>query len=135
MKNILLVISVLTLFISCSDSSDKKGTLSRVTQPACGSSISSFWTTIYAFQVDNAEGYKFIVDDGTQVRTFETPVSRFNLRDLGAVQPNTTYTIRVDVLLNGSYVEGIKSCNISTTADADKQGNTALDLDAVKTQQ
>ena len=131
MKNILLVITALTLLISCSSNGsdyENSSPYSFVAEPECGSAISSFWTTIFARQVIGAQGYKFIVDDGTQVREFITPDSRFNLRDLGEVHANGSYTIRVDVLLDGSYVEGIESCTIYTTADATKQTNPALDV-------
>jgi len=102
---------------------------SRVIQPTCGSSISNFWTTIFAQQVIGAQGYKFVVTNDAQTREFITPNSRFSLRNLvGGAAPNTAYTIRVDVLYNSSYVQGTVLCTINTTPGATRQTSSALDI-------
>jgi hypothetical protein len=106
---------------------------SRVTSPSCGSSISNLWTTIYAQQVIGAQGYKFVVTNGAQTREYPTTNSRFSLQNLaGGAAPSTTYTIRVDVLYNSSYVVGLVTCDITTTAGATRSTTNALDIYEVK---
>jgi len=118
---------------ACSISTPATPGTSRVTSPSCGSSISSFYTTIYAQQVIGAQGYKFVVTNGAQTREYTTPNSRFNLRNLqGGAAPSTTYTIRVDVLYNASYVQGLVTCDITTTAGATRSTANALDIYEVK---
>jgi len=118
---------------ACSISTPATPGTSRVTSPSCGSSISSFYTTIYAQQVIGAQGYKFVVTNGAQTREYTTPNSRFNLRNLqGGAAPSTTYTIRVDVLYNASYVQGLVTCDITTTAGATRSTVNALDIYEVK---
>jgi hypothetical protein len=117
---------------ACSITTPATPGTSRVIQPTCGSSISSFWTTIFAQQVQGAQGYKFVVTDGAQTREFATPNPRFALRNLGTVLPSTAYTIRVDVLYNSSYVQGTVLCTISTTAGASRNTASALDIYEVK---
>ncbi len=102
---------------------------SRVIQPSCGSTINSFWRTIYAQQVLGAQGYKFVVTNGAQTREVIRPVSNFALAQLpGGAAQSTTYTIRVDVLYNSSYVEGTQLCTITTSGTATRQASAALDI-------
>ncbi|MFN9114090.1 MAG: T9SS type A sorting domain-containing protein [Bacteroidota bacterium] len=102
---------------------------SRVIQPSCGSTINNRWTTIYAQQVLGAQGYKFVVTNGAQTREIERPVSNFALQQLpGGAAANTTYTIRVDVLYNSSYVVGTQLCNITTSPAMTRQASAAVDI-------
>ncbi|WP_309640728.1 GEVED domain-containing protein [Flavobacterium sp.] len=117
---------------ACSITTPATPATSRVIAPSCGSSISSFWTTIFAQQVIGAQGYKFVVTDGAQTREFATPNPRFSLRNLGTVLANTAYTIRVDVLYNSSYVQGTVLCTITTTPGASRNTASALDIYEVK---
>jgi hypothetical protein len=71
-----------------------------IANPACGSTLTSIFTSIYCFQVPSASGYRFRVRNGaTVVGTVDRTVSRFSLADLGIsnIAFGTTYT--VDVLL------------------------------------
>jgi len=118
---------------ACSISTPATPGTSRVTSPSCGSSISNLWTTIYAQQVIGAQGYKFVVTNGAQTREYPTTNSRFSLQNLaGGAAPSTTYTIRVDVLYNSSYVVGLVTCDITTTAGATRSTTNALDIYEVK---
>jgi hypothetical protein len=102
---------------------------SRVIQPACGSTINALWTTIFAQQVTGAQGYRFVVTNGAQTRQFVTANSRLQLPQLaGGAAANTVYTIRVDVLNNGSYVLGTILCTITTSPTATRQTNTIIDI-------
>ena len=102
---------------------------SRVIQPACGTTISSLWTTIFAEQIIGAQGYRFVVTNGAQTRQFVTANPRFQLPQLpGGAAANTAYTIRVDVLYNGNYVLGTLLCTITTSPTATRQTDSALDI-------
>jgi hypothetical protein len=71
-----------------------------ISNPVCGSTLTSIFTTIYCFQVPSASGYRFRVRNGaTVVGVVDRTVSRFSLADLGVanIAFGTTYT--VDVLL------------------------------------
>lgn len=94
---------------------------SRVINPSCGVTINRKWTSIFAQQVIGAQGYKFVVtsDNPSTSREFVTPNSVFNLMNLpGGAESGVTYTIRVDVLYNGSYVQGTQTCNIRVSPSA-----------------
>ena len=114
---------------ACTISTPATPGLSRVIQPSCGSTINNRWTTIYAQQVLGAQGYKFVVTNGVQTREIERPVSNFALQQLaGGAAANTTYTIRVDVLYNSSYVVGTQLCTITTSPAMTRQTDVALDI-------
>jgi hypothetical protein len=118
---------------ACTINSPATPATSRVINPACGSTISNIWTTIYAQQVVGAQGYKFHVTNGAQTRDVITANPRFQLPQLpGGAAANTVYTIRVDVLYNASYVQGTQTCTITTSPTASRQTATALDIYDVK---
>jgi hypothetical protein len=106
---------------------------SRVTMPSCGSTINSLWTTVFAVQKTGAQGYKFVVNNGIQFREIITSSSSFNIHNIpGGPIPGTTYTIRVDVLYNNSYVEGRELCTLIVLPNAVRQTNTTVDIFTVK---
>ena len=106
---------------------------SRVIRPTCGTTINALWTTIFAQQIIGAQGYKFVVTNDAQTREYITANPRFQLPLLaGGAAANTTYTIRVDVLRNSSYVEGTVLCDITTSPTATRQTNTAFVIYEVK---
>ncbi len=106
---------------------------SRVTIPSCGSTTNSFWTTVFAVQTSGAQGYKFVVSNGIQFREIITSVSSFSIHSIpGGPIPGTTYTIRVDVLYNNSYVEGRELCTLIVLPNAVRQTNTTVDIFTVK---
>jgi hypothetical protein len=91
---------------------------SRIVSPLCGSTIASYWTTIYAQQITGAQGYRFEVSTGGQSYTFDSAVSRFNLRNVVGLPltVNTTYSIRVSVLYNAVYYDYGSECSVTTAA-------------------
>jgi hypothetical protein len=108
---------------------------SRVVNPACGSTITRLWTSIYAQQVIGAQGYKFVVTSTSPAtsRQYTTSNSVFSLQNLpGGAQPGVTYTIRVDVLYNSSYVQGTQTCDITVSPAATRQTATAINVFDVK---
>ncbi|NHM07664.1 T9SS type A sorting domain-containing protein [Flavobacterium sp. CYK-4] len=114
---------------ACSISTPATPGTSRVIQPTCGGTISTFWTTIFAQQVSGAQGYKFVVTNGAQTREYATANPRFALANLpGGAAANTAYTIRVDVLYNSSYVQGTQLCTLTTTPGASRQTDSAISI-------
>ncbi|MBS1533892.1 MAG: T9SS type A sorting domain-containing protein, partial [Bacteroidetes bacterium] len=108
---------------------------SRVVNPACGSTITRLWTSIYAQQVIGAQGYRFVVTSTSPAtsRVYTTPNSVFSLQNLpGGAQLGVTYTIRVDVLYNSSYVQGTQTCDITVSPAATRQTATAINVYDVK---
>jgi hypothetical protein len=117
----------------CSITAPAAPSSSRVISPACGSTINALWTTIFAQQIAGAQGYKFVVTNDSETREYITSNSRFSLMNLpGGAAANTDYTIRVDVLYNFSYVEGIQTCVISTSPTASRATHKAIDVFEVK---
>jgi hypothetical protein len=107
--------------------------VSRVTLPSCGSSTNNLWTTIYALQITGAQGYKFVVNNGIQFREIITAASSFSIHNIpGGPVLGTTYTIRVDVLYNNSYVPGRELCTLTILPIAVRQSAAAIDIYEVK---
>ncbi|MBS7788255.1 T9SS type A sorting domain-containing protein [Flavobacterium sp. CYK-55] len=105
----------------CTISTPPTPALSRVINPSCGATINRKWTSIFAQQVIGAQGYKFVVTstDPVSSREYITPNSVFSLMNLpGGATSGVTYTIRVDVLYNGSYVQGVQTCDITVSPSA-----------------
>jgi len=100
----------------------------------CGITINSFWTTLYAQQVAAAQGYRFEVSDGSSTRYFDSPQSRFALRQLtGPILQNTVYTIRVAILFNNVYQPFGSACTVTTSPSASRQAAAPAIEFAVKT--
>jgi hypothetical protein len=106
---------------------------SRVTSPSCGSTTTNLWASIFAIPITGAQGYKFVVNNGIQFREIITSASSFSIHSIpGGPIPGTTYTIRVDVLYNNSYVEGRELCTLIVLPNASRHANLALDIFAAK---
>ena len=106
---------------------------SRVTSPSCGSTTNNLWTTVFAVPITGAQGYKFVVNNGIQFREVITSATSFSIHSIpGGPIPGTTYTIRVDVLYNNSYVQGRELCTLTVLPTAVRQTNAVLDIFTVK---
>ncbi|MFN8274465.1 MAG: T9SS type A sorting domain-containing protein [Flavobacteriaceae bacterium] len=119
----------------CSINTPATPGVSKVVNPACGSTVNRLWTSIYAQQVIGAQGYRFVVTSTSPAtsRVYTTPNSVFSLMNLpGGAQLGVTYTIRVDVLYNSSYVQGTETCNITVSPAASRQTATAINVYDVK---
>jgi hypothetical protein len=102
---------------------------SRVTAPSCGSSTNNLWTTVFAVPVTGAQGYKFVVNNGIQFREIVTSATSFSIHSIpGGPVRGTTYTIRVDVLYNNSYVQGRELCTLTVLPTAVRQADIALNI-------
>lgn len=88
---------------------------SAIIQPLCGTTLTSLYHTIYAHPISGAEGYRFEVTNGANVRTYDAPSSAFSLALLsGTNLYATTYTIRVAVKTAGFYRAYGSSCTVNT---------------------
>lgn len=106
---------------------------SRVTSPSCGSSTNNLWTTIFAVPVTGAQGYKFVINNGVQFHEIVTSSTSFSIHSIpGGPIPGTTYTIRVDVLYDNSYVPGLQWCTLNILPTAVRQTNQAVEMFEVK---
>jgi len=83
----------------------------------CGVSLSSIFQTLYSTQVAGATGYRFEVSANGQTRTFDTSFNNLQLTQLsGTIAYNTTYSVRVAALVNGSYTAYGSACSVTTPA-------------------
>jgi len=106
---------------------------SKIVTPSCGSSINSIWNSVFALQVIGAQGYKFVFDNGIRIREAFSATSGFNLHNVpGGLMIGTTYVIRVDILYNNSYVQGLETCTLTILPTATRHSNNPLDVFEVK---
>lgn len=108
--------------------------VSRITMPSCGSSTSNTWQIIYAIPITGAQGYKFVFNNGIRNREYITPSSSMSISNIpGGVMPGTTYTIRVDVLYNNSYVEGRELCTLTLLPASPRLAGNPLQVFELRT--
>ncbi len=103
---------------------------SNVIPSQCGMNITNLWTTIYATQVSVATGYRFEVTKGAQTVYYDTPNSRFSLRNItvpGFTTTNASYSIRVSIKFNNIYQAFGTPCTI-TTNGASRITNKPLEV-------
>jgi hypothetical protein len=110
----------------CTITSPAAPASSRIVSPLCGSTIASYWTSIFAQQITGAEGYRFEVSTGDQFYYYDSAVSRFNLRNVVGLPltANTTYSIRVSVLYNAVYYDYGSECAVTTAAVVSRIADT-----------
>ena len=107
---------------------------SNVIPSQCGMNITNLWTTIYATQVSVATGYRFEVTKGAQTVYYDTPNSRFSLRNItvpGFTTSNASYSIRVSIKYNNIYRAFGTPCTI-TTNGASRVTTTPVEVFEVK---
>ena len=107
--------------------------VSRISIPSCGSSTSSLWQSIFAVPVIGAQGYKFVFDNGIRHREYITVASSMSISNIpGGPMAGTTYSIRVDVLYNNSYVTGRESCTLTILPTATRLASEPVNIFEVK---
>ena len=107
--------------------------VSKISIPSCGSSTNSTWQSIFAIPITGAQGYKFVFDNGIRYREYITTSSSMSIHNIpGGPMIGTTYTIRVDVLYNNSYVPGREACTLTILPTATRMTNEALNVFQVK---
>ena len=87
---------------------------SKVKDSQCGFALEAINTAIFADDVKGAEKYRFEVTNGTNVRTFETTKSNFNLTKIAGTTFGTIYSIKVAVKINGVWGAYGTSCDVTT---------------------
>ncbi len=89
----------------------------KVQASQCGSTLTSLNGNISADNVVIANGYRFEVTNGSNVRTYDSSTRSFNLTQLnGGTLYGMTYSIRVAIKYNNVWQAYGSSCNISTPA-------------------
>ena len=107
--------------------------VSRISIPSCGSSTNSLWQSIFAVPITGAQGYKFVFDNGVRHREYITAASSMSISNIpGGPMAGTTYSIRVDVLYNNSYVPGRESCTLTILPTATRLASEPLNIFEVK---
>ena len=93
-----------------------------INSTACGTTMSTIWTTLFSNQIAGAVNYKYEVRDalGNLVGVYDGNIPpnylnyQFNLNIAGAIQFNSTYTIRVATyMVDGAWAYG-PPCTITT---------------------
>jgi autotransporter-associated beta strand protein len=106
-----------TIDDNCDGSVDEAGPVIGMIPSQCGTTMSNIAATIYSQQAASAQGYRFEVTNGANVRTYDSPTNAFSLLNLaGGAAYATTYSIRVAVKTAGFYRTYSGSCNITTPA-------------------
>ncbi len=107
--------------------------VSRISIPSCGSSTNSIWQNIFAVPITGAQGYKFVFDNGIRYREYITTASSMGIFNIpGGPMVGTTYSIRVDVLYNNSYVPGRETCTLTILPTATRLTNEPISIFDVK---
>jgi hypothetical protein len=103
---------------NCDGSIDEIARTSYLQPAQCGTTLSHVANTLYAFQLFEAQGYRFEVTGPVgPPRSFDSATNAFTLTSLpGGITYNTTYAIRVALKLNGFWRAYGTSCNITTPA-------------------
>jgi len=81
---------------ACNVTTPAVAATTKVSFPACGSTLTNIASTIYCDAVPGATGYRFRVTDGVTTTTFDASVNRFSLTNVNA-NFGTTYTIDVQL--------------------------------------
>ena len=119
---------------ACNVSTPATPGVTNLVASQCGITISSRWTTLYANQVPDAQGYRFEVSDGVSTRFVDRAVSNFALGQVsGGVSANTVYTIRVAVLYNSVYGNFGPACTVTASAGFSRTAAAPLAVFDVKT--
>lgn len=114
--------------IPCSITTPPTPSFSKISIPSCGSSTNSLWQSIFAVPITGAQGYKFVFDNGIRHREYVTSASSMSIQNIpGGPMRGTTYTIRVDVLYNNSYVIGVETCTLTILPTATRMAREPVE--------
>ena len=80
----------------------------------CGVTLTALGQNIFAEQVTGAHQYRFEIDNGSTITTFTTNNRWFNLISAGVAAPNTLYSIRVAIGVNGNFYPYGAVCTVLT---------------------
>jgi autotransporter-associated beta strand protein len=107
-----------TLDDNCDGTADEVARTSYLQTAQCGTTLSHVSNTLYAFQLFEAQGYRFEVTGPTgPARSYDSATNAFTLTSLaGGITYNTTYAIRVALKIGGFWRAYGTSCNVTTPA-------------------
>jgi hypothetical protein len=106
--------------------------VSKISIPSCGSSTNSIWQSIFAVPITGGQGY-FVFDNGIRYREYITSSSSMSIYNIpGGPMVGTTYSIRVDILYNNSYVPGRETCTLIVLPTATRLTNNVLPVFEIK---
>ncbi|OYU82688.1 MAG: hypothetical protein CFE24_14530, partial [Flavobacterium sp. BFFFF2] len=89
--------------------------VTKVVPSQCGTTLGSIWTPVFANSISGATGYSFEVTNGGSIRTIVRNTNSFQLPLLsGGAALNTTYSIRVAAIYNGTLQPYGAACTVST---------------------
>jgi hypothetical protein len=104
-------------FTVCTVTTPSAFETTQVVATQCGSTLALTSTAIYANQVTVATQYRFEVTNGTNVRTYDTPLNRFSLTNLSGTNDfGTTYIVRVALMIGGVWQTYGAPCSVTTPA-------------------
>jgi hypothetical protein len=100
---------------NCDGTIDEDSYTTTLIPSQCGITLNHIANTLYASLVPAAEGYRFEVSQGDNIRTYDSATNSFSLMNLeGGIAYGTTYTIRVAVKVNGFWRSYFTSCDITS---------------------
>jgi len=96
----------------------------KVINSICGTTLAHIENTIFSTTTSNATGYKFEVTANGNTQVIETAANRLTLTNLvGGAAYDTTYSIRVSALVDGTYWDYGNSCTVTTPSAITQIGN------------
>lgn len=78
----------------------------------CGANLTSNGQNIFAVSVSGATQYRFEINNGVATTLFTSNNRWFNLMSAGVAAPNTLYTVRVAVGVNGTFYPFGSACTV-----------------------
>jgi autotransporter-associated beta strand protein len=100
---------------NCDGTVDEAAPTTSLIAAQCGATLGNINNQIYASQVPVAEGYRFEVTNGANIRTYDSATNSFSLLNLtGGAAYATTYTIRVAVKTGGFWRSYFTACTVTT---------------------
>ena len=80
----------------------------------CGATLTTNGQNIFADAVAGAQQYRFEIDNGNSITEFTSNNRWFSLIAAGVAAPNTVYTIRVAIGVNGDFYPYGSACTVQT---------------------
>jgi len=100
---------------NCDGTIDEVSYTTALIASQCGTTLTHIANTLYASLVPAAEGYRFEVTQGDNIRTYDSVTNSFSLMNLqGGISYGTTYSIRVAVKVNGFWRSYFTSCAVTS---------------------
>jgi hypothetical protein len=92
----------------------------------CGATLTTVGQNIFANAVTGAQQYRFEIDNGNGITEFTSNNRWFSLVNAGVAAPNTLYTIRVAIGVNGDFYPYGAACTVQTPPSVMMQENIGV---------